>query len=341
VVGTLNWMQRYAGEEVLEHAREGRLSRREMMRQLVAIAGSAAGGVALLAACGGDDDVGASSSSSSAATAPSSATTPSSAATSAGPPSTGAGEVASTLVVPPTNPGGPAILSVAADDPAVRVEDVSFPGPASTVLGYVARPAADGRRAGVIVIHEILGLTDHIRDVARRAAKAGYVALAPDLASRAGGTGQAGNVSGALTQSPVEDRVADLDAAYAYLREQPDFNGKLGVVGFCFGGGMTLSYAAAQPDVAAAVSYYGPTPQPPSVMSATDAAILGNYGADDGRVNAGIPDLEAALAGKTFEKRIYDGAGHAFNNDTRDAYDESAAVAAWTATLEWFGRYLA
>jgi carboxymethylenebutenolidase len=341
VAGTFNWMQRYAGGEVVEHAREGRLSRREMMRQLVAIAGSAAGGAALLAACGGDDDVG-STDSSAAPTTPSSATTPSTAPTSAAAPTTGgAGEVGSTLVVPPTSPDAEAILSVAADDPAVRVEDVTFPGPASTMLGYLARPAADGSRAGVIVIHEIFGLTDHIRDVARRAAKAGYLALAPDLASRAGGTEQAGNVSGALTQSPVEDRVADLDAAFAYLGEQLDFDGKLGVVGFCFGGGMTLSYAAAQPQVAAAVSYYGPTPQPPSVMSATKAAILGNYGADDGRVNAGIPDLEAALAGKTFEKRIYDGVGHAFNNDTRDAYDEAAAVAAWTATLEWFGRYLA
>ena len=120
----------------------------------------------------------------------------------------------------------------------------------------------------------------------------------------------------------------------------PQMKRELGVVGFCFGGGMTLSYAAAQPKVLAAVPYYGPTPQPPSVMSATGAAILAQYGANDTRVNAGIPDLEAALAGKTFEKKISDGAGHAFNNDTGGAYNEAAAVQAWQATLAWFARYL-
>ena len=113
------------------------------------------------------------------------------------------------------------------------------------------------------------------------------------------------------------------------------------MVGFCFGGGMTLSYAAAQPKVRAAVPYYGPTPQPASAMSATRAAILAQYGATDTRVNAGIPDLEAALTGKTFEKRIYDGAGHAFNNDTGGGYNEAAATQAWQATIDWFARYLA
>jgi carboxymethylenebutenolidase len=103
---------------------------------------------------------------------------------------------------------------------------------------------------------------------------------------------------------------------------------------------MTLSFAAANAEVLAAVSYYGPTPQPASVMRATNAAILGQYGGDDARVNAGIPDLEAALAGKTFEKKIYDGAGHAFNNDTGAAYNEVAAVRAWAATTDWLRTYL-
>jgi carboxymethylenebutenolidase len=103
---------------------------------------------------------------------------------------------------------------------------------------------------------------------------------------------------------------------------------------------MTLSFAAANDTVRAAVSYYGPTPQPASVMSATKAAILAQYGADDARVNQGIPDLEAALAGKTFEKRVYDGAGHAFNNDTGPAYNEAVAVEAWTATTDWLRKYL-
>ena len=245
------------------------------------------------------------------------------------------------MVVPPTSGTVGAVLSVPADDPAIRAERTQFPGPAGPVLGYLARPAAPGSRAGVIVIHEIFGLTDHIRDVTRRLAKAGYLALAVDLASRAGGTDAATNVAGALTQGPVEDRVADLDAAVGFLERQPGYDGKLGVIGFCFGGGMTLSFAAASPKVRGGCPYYGPTPQPPSVMAGTDAAILAQYGGDDARVNAGIADLEAALAGKTFEKQVYEGAGHGFNNDTGGAYDETAAVAAWTATLEWFAEHLA
>ncbi len=172
-------------------------------------------------------------------------------------------------------------------------------------------------------------------------AKAGYLALAVDLASRAGGTAEAGDVRATLTQGPIEDRIADLDAGLAYHEEQPEYNGRLGVTGFCFGGGMTLAYAAAQPEVRAAVPYYGPTPDAASQMSRTNAAILAQYGADDARVNAGIPALEAALAGTTFEARIYEGAGHAFNNDTGGSYVEEAAVAAWAATLEWFATHLA
>jgi carboxymethylenebutenolidase len=236
---------------------------------------------------------------------------------------------------------GGAVLSVAVDDPDVRADNVTFPGPAGDVLGYFAAPTDTGKRAGIIVIHEIFGLTDHIRDVARRVAKAGYLALAVDLASRVGGTDAATNVAGVLTQGPVEERTADLDAGVKFLEGQRAYNGKLGAVGFCFGGGMTLSFAAAQPKVLAAVPYYGPTPQPPSVMTATNAAILAQYGATDTRVNPGIPDLEQAMAGKTFETQIYPGAGHAFNNDTGGAYNEAVAIEAWTKTLEWFSQYLA
>lgn len=307
----LNWMQRYAAEEVVEHAQEGRCSRREMMQRLVAICGTPAVATAFLASCA----------------------------------STSGGRTSATTIVTPSSASSAAttsaVLSVASDDPAVKGAEVTFPCPAGTLLGYLARPSIDGPRAGIIVNHEIFGLTDHIRDVVRRLAKAGYVALAVDLASRAGGTAKAGNVAGALTQGSVADRVADLDGGYAFLQTRADFNGKLGVTGFCFGGGMTLSFAAAQPKVLAAVAYYGPTPDPASVMSTTNAAILAQYGANDARVNAGIDALEKAMAGKVLEKRVYDGAGHAFNNDTGGAYVEARAVEAWTATLDWFGRYLA
>ena len=318
----LNWMQEYAAAETIELREEGLLSRREMLVRLVAICGTASAAAAFLAACSSD-------------------TAKSSSSTSTSSPPGGSTTTSSGAVTPPTAGGAGHILSVAATDPDVKAENVTFPGPAATMFGYLARPAAQGTYPAVLVNHEIFGLTDHIRDVARRLAKVGFIALAVDLVSRAGGSEKAGvNVPGALTQGRVDDRVADLNAGVTFLESQPGYNRKLGVIGFCFGGGMTLSFAAANSKVLAAVPYYGPTPQPASVMSATKAAILAQYGANDARVNAGIPDLEAALAGKTFEKRIYDGAGHAFNNDTGGAYNEEAAVPAWTATINWLHKYL-
>jgi carboxymethylenebutenolidase len=222
--------------------------------------------------------------------------------------------------------------------------DVTFQSD-TAVNGYLARPKADGTYPGVIVIHENRGLTDHIRDVARRLAKAGYVALAPDLASRGGGTATIGadKITGFFGNAKPEELVKDLNAGVDFLGQQtgvqPD---KFGVVGFCFGGAYTLRLAAANPKMAAAVCYYGVTPDPASQMSATNAAILGQYGGNDARVNGTIPALEQAMqaAGKKYEKQIYDGANHAFNNDTGQNYNQEAAVAAWQRTLDWFGKYL-
>ncbi len=313
----LNWMQEYAATEFVELVDEGRMGRREALRRLAQVCGGSAAAAAFLAACSSGDSTAADPSSSSTSAASRPETTP------------------------PTAGGAGQVLSVAADDPDVTVESVEFPGPAGTMQGYLAVPV-DGRDApGIVVIHEIFGLNDHIRDVTRRLAKVGYLALAPDLASRTGGTDATENVPGALTGGPVEDRVADLAAAADLLEQQPGYDGSLGVVGFCFGGGMTLSFAAGDQRVRAAVPYYGPTPQPASVMSATDAAILAHYGETDDRVNAGISDLEGALVGRTFRKHVWPGAGHAFNNDTGGAYNEEAAVGAWTETLDWFNEHLA
>jgi carboxymethylenebutenolidase len=319
------------------------------------ICGSAAAAAALLAACGeGPATTAAPTAGAAPPTTPPQPTTPPSAAA----PTTAAAAAASTAAPATAAPAAPTTaataqpaaggakspLSVPADDPDVTASEVTFQGDGE-IKGYLARPKAEGTYPGVIVIHENRGLNDHIRDVARRLAKAGYVALAPDLASRGGGTAQVGadKITGFFANAKPEELVSDLNAAVDFLGQQTGVQAdKYGVVGFCFGGAYTLRLAAANPKIAAAVPYYGVTPDPASQMSATNAAILGQYGGNDSRVNGTIPALEQAMqaSGKTYEKRIYDGANHAFNNDTGQNYNETAAVTAWKETLAWFDKYL-
>lgn len=361
-VDDLNDMQRYLGEETIEDYQNGQMSRRRMLRRLVLICGTS-GATALLVACG---DATATQTTSSTTAAPAattaSATTASpttAAATSAAnttvasttaaktttAPTTAAGTTAATGTTAASTPGASkSPLSVAANDPAVVATDVTYPGD-TTLIGYLVKPAASGTYPGVIVIHENRGLTDHIKNVARRFAKAGYIALAPDLASRNGGTAKVpeDQVTGYFANAKPEDLVKDLNSTEAYLETVSGVKtGKYGTVGFCFGGGMTLRFVAQNPKIAAAIPYYGPVPSPVSQMANTQAAILGLYGALDQRVNAGIPDLETTLknAGKTYQKIIYDGANHAFNNDTGANYNMNASDMAWTATLDWLKKYL-
>jgi carboxymethylenebutenolidase len=340
---SVNDIQRYLGEEMIEQHREGALSRREMMTRLVAICGSAAGAAALLAACGDDGTASAPSTTAGGGTTTAAPSTTGAASTTGAPATTATSSGLATS--PPTTTGSGAVLSVSESDSAVRAQDVTFPGSGVTVMGYFARPAGGtgAKRPGVIVIHENQGLTAHIKDVTRRLAKAGYLALAVDLLSRQGGTAKAaaGTASGLLGQLSGADAVADMNAGVAYLESQTDYNGKVGVVGFCYGGGMTMRLAANQPKIKAAVPYYGTPPAPESQMANTSAAILAHYGANDSRVNGSIPTLEANLTGKTYEKRIWENSNHAFNNDTGGNYNESSAVRAWTDTLSWFARHLA
>lgn len=364
-VNELNQMQRYLGEEMIEDWEQGELTRRQMLRRLLAICGGAAGASALLVACGAETATPTGSASAAASLAASAAADRSTsasvsasvdAAPAASPSvsaaasrsaeasaaaSSSAGASAATSSSPAAEasaqPAGSAPLSVPADDPAVTAGDATVAGDVE-IQAYLVRPSAEGSYPGVIVIHENRGLTDHIRDVARRVAKQGYVALAPDLASRAGGTAAVGAdaIQGFFANANPEELVSDLNAAVAYLGQQDGVvAGKYGVVGFCFGGAYTLRLAAANPEVAAAVCYYGVTPEPADQLSATKAAILGQYGGSDQRVNATIPALEQVMqaSGKTYEKRVYEGANHAFNNDTGQNYNEQAAVDAWQETL--------
>jgi carboxymethylenebutenolidase len=211
------------------------------------------------------------------------------------------------------------------------------------VRGYVARPAAGAKAPGVVVIHENRGLQPHLRDVARRAALGGYVALAPDLMSAIGGT-PASEDEARTRFAQVEMPVALADAlrSIEYLRSRPDAAGKIGVVGFCWGGGMVGRIAASGADVQAAVVFYGVAP-PVEQVAAIKAPLLLHYAGADDRVNATVPAFEAALkaAGKPYTIHRYEGAQHAFHNDTAGArYDAAAARLAWSRTLEFFDRTL-
>lgn len=338
-VKELNQMQMYLGEEMIEDYREGYLSRRSMLKRLILICGGSAGAAALLTACG--EAVTATPTTAPKPTAvPATAVPPTQVPATAAPAATAA--AAAPTAAP--KPSGPAVLSVAANDPAVSANDVKFQSD-TEIAAYLARPSAAGTYPGVIVIHENRGLTDHIKDVTRRLAKAGFIALAPDLASREGGTAKVGNdrLPAFFSNAKPEDLVKDLNAAVDFLAKQSGvLADKYGVVGFCFGGAYAQRLAAANPKILAAVPYYGVTPAPADMMKQTNAAILAHYGGTDTRVNNTIPDLENTMkaANKTFEKKIWDGVGHAFNNDTGGNYNEAAAVGAWRDTLAWFTRYL-
>jgi carboxymethylenebutenolidase len=222
--------------------------------------------------------------------------------------------------------------------------------------GLQVDPPGDHKRAGVIVIHEIFGLTDHIKDVACRFAQAGYTALAPNLFTREGEPPAASAGFQPLMEfvSKVPDHqiLGDLKSAISYLKGLPTSNGKVGAVGFCWGGRIVMLLDADAPDLDAAVAYYGrisgkATPnqplQPLDLADKMHAPLLGNFGAEDqGIPPSEVDKLRAALKehGKTAELYEYDHAGHAFNNDTRESYRPEAAKLAFHRTLEWFKKYL-
>lgn len=233
---------------------------------------------------------------------------------------------------------------VAADDKRLLTKDIVYPGPMGDIKGYRASPAdASGKLQAVIIIHENRGLNDHIRDVARRMALEGFVALAPDLLSSAGGTPsdeeKAREMIGALD---AKTAIAEGVATIEYLRKDKATNGKVGVVGFCWGGGMVNDLAVNAPDLGAGVAYYGRQAKAEDVAK-IKAPLLLQYAGLDTRINAGIDAYKKALEenGKTFEIHVYEGANHAFNNDTSEArYDKKAADLAWSRTVEFFKKNL-
>jgi carboxymethylenebutenolidase len=234
--------------------------------------------------------------------------------------------------------------TVAEDDPRVKGEMVTFKVGAQDLSGYLVRPAADGKYPSVVVVHENRGLNPHIKDVARRLAVAGNLALAVDLLSPIGGTpadqDKARDMIGTLKPEDVTNWAK---GAVAYLRGNPSSNGKVGAVGFCWGGGVIGRLAVADPTLDAAVVYYGQQP-PAEDVAKIKAPLLLNYAGLDERIDAGIPAFEEALKknGKDYTLYVYEGANHAFNNDTNaPRYNKEAADLAWGRTLAFFQKHLA
>lgn len=283
----------------------GELTRRDFLKRATAAIGSAAAANMLLAACAANPNPNA----------------------------------------PPVVEDAPAEAAPAGNDAVegLVTEDVTYEdSDGEQLMGYLARPAGEEARPAIIVIQEWWGLNEHIKDVARRFAQEGYVALAPDL------------YHGQVATEPDEARklVMELDMAEAvseiqrgidYLQAQPYVAGPgVGVVGFCMGGGLTLQTALAEEDFGAGVVFYG-SPLAPEQAGNVNGPILGLYGAEDNGIPVdAVEAMQAGFdeAGVEHEVHIYEGAAHAFFNDTRDSYNAEAAADAWPRTLEWFETHL-
>ncbi len=248
------------------------------------------------------------------------------------------GSAAAAAIVPMLAADKAVAAVVTPDDPRIITERVTFKGPKGDVSGLLAKPKdATGKLPAVLVIHENRGLNPHIEDVTRRLAVAGFLALGVDLLSSAGGTPADEDKARELigTLSPA-DALGEAKAAVAYLKTNAASNGKVGAVGFCWGGGLVNQLAVNDPDLAIGVAYYGMQPKAEDVPK-IKAKLLLHYAGLDERINAGIPAYEAALkaAGVDYKLYVYDGVNHAFNNDTSSArYDEKAATLAWGRTLD-------
>jgi carboxymethylenebutenolidase len=228
---------------------------------------------------------------------------------------------------------------VAEDDSRLHTEYVEYPGETGDVTAYLARPKGNGKLPGVIVIHENKGLQPHIEDVNRRVALEGFLAIAVDALSPLGGTPE-DNVNEARTKMRELDGPATVKnyvAAVEYLKTHPQSTGKVGCMGFCWGGGMTNQVAVNSPDLNAAVPFYGRQPAVEDVPK-IKASLMCHYAGQDERINAGIPAFEEALknAGVEYKIFMYEGCGHAFFNDTGSRFNKDASLLAFERTIAFF-----
>jgi carboxymethylenebutenolidase len=233
---------------------------------------------------------------------------------------------------------------VAKDDKRIRAEYLTYPSPqgSGTMKGYFAKPAKAGKLPGVVVIHENRGLNPYIEDVARRLAVEGYVAFAPDALTPVGGyPGDEDKARDLFAKQDAKKRIEDLVTGANFLKSHADCNGKLGAVGFCFGGGICNLLAVRMPDLAASVPYYGIQVSPEDAAKIKTPLLI-HYAENDERINAGWPKYEAALKanGVKYQAHFYPGTQHGFHNDTTPRYDEAAAKLSWSRTLAFFKEHV-
>jgi carboxymethylenebutenolidase len=256
-----------------------------------------------------------------------------------------AGGVGAGALLEALNPRFAEAEQVAKDDPRIVGKFVEYPSPEGygTVKGYLVEPAkAQGKLPTVLVVHENRGLNPHIEDIARRLALDNFIAFAPDALAPLGG--YPGDEDKARELFPKLDQAKtrkDFILAARVLKALPEGNGKVGVVGFCYGGGVANYLATQLPDLAAAVPFYGAQP-PAEDVAKIKAALLIHYAGNDDRIDAGWPAYEAALkaAGVKYEAFIYPGVQHGFNNDTTPRFDAAAAKLAWSRTVDFFNAHL-
>jgi len=230
------------------------------------------------------------------------------------------------------------------DDPRITTERLTYPSPkgSGTMRGYFARPAGSAKLPGVVVIHENRGLNPYIEDVARRLATANFLAFAPDALAPLGGyPGDEEKAAQMFGQLDPAKRTEDLLAAYDVVKSRPDCTGKVGAIGFCFGGTTVNMFAVRLPDLAAAVPFYGGQPSAADVPR-IKAPLMLHYAGLDERINAGWPAYEQALKANNvrYQAFIYPNVNHGFHNDSTPRYDEAAAKLAWSRTLAFLNENL-
>jgi carboxymethylenebutenolidase len=245
------------------------------------------------------------------------------------------GTAAAVVYLPALEADAMASQIVPKDDPRLETGYIKYPTESGEMRAYQARPKGGAKLPGVVVIHENRGLNPHTEDIARRVALEGFIAVAPDALTPLGGTPQNPDEARSLFQKlDREANTKNFVAAVAYLKTNPQATGKVGCLGFCWGGGVTNQVAVNAPDLAVAVPFYGMQPAAEDVPK-IKAAMLIHYAGNDERINAGIPAFEEALKKAGIEHTIYayEGAGHAFMNDTGANYNKEAAELAWKRTV--------